>query len=216
MKIVLLRIQHFYPSKWSLHWWHNWILAAIYFAIFKYKIYKNQMFRIWVLCAWVLKPWECLLKICFKRISDSKVAQILTFFILLIKWGASTYDKAWTVDRNSHFWSVLKVISNVTLFPKHRYFTFPLPLKLSAFLTCLECVLNVIFQLLSKQAIIHVQGGVEIILYLFQLLVCVGLLFWFLLGRISQNPPRSILILKKLAFKKEKKKVNLHVLRVQK
>lgn len=162
------------------------------------------MFRIWVLCAWVLKPWECLLKICFKRISDSKVAQILTFFILLIKWGASTYDKAWTVDRNSHFWSVLKVISNVTLFPKHRYFTFPLPLKLSAFLTCLECVLNVIFQLLSKQAIIHVQGGVEIILYLFQLLVCVGLLFWFLLGRISQNPPRSILILEKLAFKKEK------------
>lgn len=51
MKIVLLRIQHFYLSKQSLHRWHNWILVAIFLAIFKYKIYKDQKFRSWVLCA---------------------------------------------------------------------------------------------------------------------------------------------------------------------
>lgn len=61
---------------------------------------------------------------------------------------------------------MLKVIPNVTLFPRHRYFTLHFPLKLTAFLTSLECVLNVVFQLLSKQAIIHVQGGVGIILSL--------------------------------------------------
>lgn len=61
---------------------------------------------------------------------------------------------------------MLKVIPNVTLFPKHRYFTLNFPLKLTAFLTSLECVQDVVFQLLSKQAIIHVQGGVEIILSL--------------------------------------------------